>query len=438
MNEERQNGTTMSASVPVIAAVATVVLGCWAVVTILDWQLGFASTIFVTRDVAAIYCLCMVPLASLLATLLATLLASTARRRWSTEVLMAVATVSLSLCLPWIPATPHETDSVFEGSFRSDLLRAFVALGLMLSAASWINLFIVVSQRRTQSRRREPVSGIGAAILVSFLLASVVPVIYLQARCHHGTRMLTELLEQSRFGEARILVRELQQLAPSMQWRDRSLTSVSREINRYVRDLEFQVSASRAGSSGIVDDRLMRCRHLAMLGRTHEALVELMPLLDSPASHIACDLCGTIHETNAQWQTARQYHRRAKAEWHHQPSSPEREAGILRAATRLAYCERKLGHYDLAEIEYQEVLARSPTADTHFLLAQFYEDMQHSEKARAHARRAMELAPRQYLRDGTILIDKLAVGHFGCLGVSSAEWKRGGAVAAGSIPSRPE
>ena len=389
-----------------------------------------ASTIFVARDVAAICCLCTLPLASVLA--------SIAQRRWSVRVLVVIAILSLGICLPWIPATPHQADLGSAGSLRLDLLRTIAALGLMLAAVSSINVYSAVRQRRTQTRHSEPLSIVGVTILVTLLLAMIVPVIYLQARCHHGARMLTEFLEQSRFGEAQSLVRVLHRLSPSLQWRDRSLKSISREIDRYVRDLESQVSSSRVESSETVDDRLLRCRHLAMLGRTREALVELMPLLDSPVGHIACDLCGTIYETTGHWQTARQYHRRAKSEWHRQPSTPEREAGLVRATTRLAYCERKLGNYDLAEVEYQHVLAQSPTADTHFLLAQFYEDMQQSEKARAHARRAMELAPRQYLRDGTILIDKLAVGHFGCLGVSSAEWMRGGSAASASLPSRSD
>jgi hypothetical protein len=166
MNDESEDGTAMSASVPTIVAVSTIVISCWAVMTLLDMQLTLASTIFVTRDVAAIYCLCMVPLASLLATLLA----STAKRSWSVGVLMVVATISMGLCLPWILATPYEADSVFAGTLRSDLLRTVVALGLMLSAASWINIFIAVSQRRTQSLCRESISGIGTALVVSFLL----------------------------------------------------------------------------------------------------------------------------------------------------------------------------------------------------------------------------------------------------------------------------
>jgi tetratricopeptide (TPR) repeat protein len=96
-------------------------------------------------------------------------------------------------------------------------------------------------------------------------------------------------------------------------------------------------------------------------------------------------------------------------------------AGLLQATTGIAYCQRKLGHYADAEATYQQVLTLSPTADSHFLLAQFYEDAQQAEKARTHARRAMALAPTRYRQEGEKLIRKLTVYHFGCLSVFTAE-----------------
>ena len=87
--------------------------------------------------------------------------------------------------------------------------------------------------------------------------------------------------------------------------------------------------------------------------------------------------------------------------WEARPESPARAAGVLRATTGIAYCLRKLGRYAEAEVAYREVLALSPTADSHFLLAQFYEDAQQAGKAREHARRAIELAPDRYPKDGS-------------------------------------
>jgi hypothetical protein len=67
------------------------------------------------------------------------------------------------------------------------------------------------------------------------------------------------------------------------------------------------------------------------------------------------------------------------------------------------------------------VLALAPTAESHFLLAQFYEDTQQAMKAEAHARQAMILDRRRYLAEGQNLIDKLITLHFGCWGVAAAD-----------------
>jgi tetratricopeptide (TPR) repeat protein len=78
-------------------------------------------------------------------------------------------------------------------------------------------------------------------------------------------------------------------------------------------------------------------------------------------------------------------------------------------------------HNALAEAAYQQLLELDPSADTHFLLAQFYEGTQQAAKAQFHARQAMALAPDRYDQAGQRLIDKLITHHFGCWGASAAE-----------------
>jgi tetratricopeptide (TPR) repeat protein len=96
----------------------------------------------------------------------------------------------------------------------------------------------------------------------------------------------------------------------------------------------------------------------------------------------------------------------------------------------MGYCRRKLGRYAEAEATYLEMLELAPTAESHFLVAQFYEDTQQTAKAREHARKAMALAPDRYDDVGRRLINKLSVYHFGCLGVYDVEKKH----ASGSPP----
>lgn len=261
-----------------------------------------------------------------------------------------------------------------------------------------------------------PIAVLGFGVLVLVLL----PTVYIAARCQHEITELINLIEQSRIAEARQLCQVLTALSPSADIRGRPLKKLAHEIDRDLGALTSRLAAIGPDPE-LPEQQLERCRLLAILGRGDEALVELIPLRQTPVSPAAHDLCGTIHETTAHWTMARVCHLRAKADWIRQPESSDRTAGVFRATTRIAYCHRKLGAYELAEEAYREALMQSPTAETHFLLAQFYEDMQQARKAMDHARQAMKLAPQRYQHAGRTLIDKLTVGHFGCLTIHFAE-----------------
>ena len=82
-----------------------------------------------------------------------------------------------------------------------------------------------------------------------------------------------------------------------------------------------------------------------------------------------------------------------------------------------AYCLRKLGQYSAAEQAYRQLLLLSPTPDTHFLLAQFYEDTQQSTAAAAHARQAAQLAPGRFAEPVRQMSRRLATASFGCFAI---------------------
>ena len=94
---------------------------------------------------------------------------------------------------------------------------------------------------------------------------------------------------------------------------------------------------------------------------------------------------------------------------------------MARAVTGVAFCERKRGHLREAEAAWQELLSLAPTAETqadaHFLLAQFYDDTQQTEKSQFHVQQAMKLDPEQYVEPGRQLLSKLVTSHFGCVGI---------------------
>ena len=248
----------------------------------------------------------------------------------------------------------------------------------------------------------------------------MVPSIYVGERCRRDAARLGEFLEQSRYGEARGLLHGLLALDGRREWNGVPLPRVAEDVDRIVRALESRVSVPLAVAA-TADEQLDRARQLAMLGRTGEAVDVLKAVRDPSAAPEVDTLHATICENRGEWEAGLGLYQSARAAWESRPRSPAREAGLLRATTGVAYCQRKSGRYAEAEATYRQVLALSPTADSHFLLAQFYEDAQQAGNARTHARRAMEIDPARYQQEGDRLITKLTVFHFGCLGVFGAE-----------------
>lgn len=243
----------------------------------------------------------------------------------------------------------------------------------------------------------------------------VVPRLYIHARCRRDLAQIDGLLAQSRFGEARLLVHRVLALERHAVINGTPLSVLAAEVDRVVEQIEARVAVQphlQASNDALVE----QARYLAMLGRVNEALGVLgrSPALDDHPP--ACNLRGTIYETQEQWRLARYWYARGNGAWA-AAHTTDNTAGQAQALIGIALCERKLGRIGEAETNWQELLRLSPTADSHFLAAQFYEDTQQAAKALHHANIAAQLAPERYKRAGQELIDKLQTSHFGCLGV---------------------
>jgi tetratricopeptide (TPR) repeat protein len=223
---------------------------------------------------------------------------------------------------------------------------------------------------------------------------------------------LGELLTQSRLVEAADLARAILALDPDATFRGRSLNATAEEIDRTMGGLVARVAVPLPPGAPPAA-RVERARLLAVLGEGTLALATL----ESTSGPDADNLRGTIFESGGDWPAAREAFRRAEAALATTPPTPARDAALVRSATGVAYCERKLGRYAEAEAAYRRVLELSPTADSHFLLARFYEDAQQTSLAAEHARHAVELAPDRFSREGGLLLRRLTASHFGCLGV---------------------
>lgn len=372
------------------------------------WDAGRAPVPFAWIDVALVHVLCALPLAGLFAAFVYDRLPAAG----------AVAVAALALGAGIAPLADDLRADVVDALRANPLLgtalRAGAAFGFV--AGALLGAAVLASARRPTGAPRlalvPALLGIAALVLP--------PATYTTAHCRHDAAELGELLDQSRLGEARELARGLLVLDTDRTWNGRPLSDAADEIERAVADLEARVAVPLR-TYAPTRERFDRARTLAMLGRTDDALAVLEPVDDPGWTAEVESLRGTIHETRGEWGAGLTAYRAARRAWEWRPESPARAAGVLRAATGVAYCLRKAGRYAEAEGAYQEVLALAPTADSHFLLAQFYEDAQQAGRAREHARRAIELSPDRYGRDGERLIRKLTVFQFGCLGVFDAE-----------------
>jgi tetratricopeptide (TPR) repeat protein len=286
-----------------------------------------------------------------------------------------------------------------------------VALVYLLSAMPLAASLAVVFTLRFASSQR-----ILAVVALETLVLLIVPRLYIYARCQSDIAEVRGFIEQSRIGEAQSLANRVLRLNRHAAANGYPLKRLSDELDKAVRQIELRVAAPFNDATG-TGEPLARARDLAMLGRTTQALAVLDSApasVDSPQAH---NLRAMIYETLSDWRAAGESYARARASWQSLPESTERAAGLLQANIGIAYSQRKLGRLHQAEAAFQEVLRLAPTADSHFLLAQFYEDTQQAAKAQSHAFQAAFIDPQKYGRQVEQLVDKLETSHFGCLSV---------------------
>jgi tetratricopeptide (TPR) repeat protein len=365
-------------------------------------------------DVAVVHFLCALPLSGAIAGWLLQ------RHSHSGILLIAGLVFSLWLLLVFRSGSTGDSDSA-AGLAMALIVRAVgslsVSVAIVLVLATLTSLLTTTSDM-VRDNSHSARSGQGFAIFSACLLF-MAPAIYTLARTQHDLKQLTILLQQSRLGEARMLAVRVAALNPIGTWQGHPIQSVATDLERKVSSIEERVAAPLSVEA-TAEERLNRARDLAILGRT-ESAIAMLESSEVSGSPDTWNLLGTIYETRREWIAGRTAYERADRVWKSQEISPETKANQIRALTGIAYCERKMGRYVEAEKAYLALLALSPSADNHFLLAQFYEDTQRASLAEMHARRAISLDPERYALEGAKLIDKLVTLHFGCWGVGRSE-----------------
>ncbi len=248
-------------------------------------------------------------------------------------------------------------------------------------------------------------------------VALVVPVLFEQERIEKGLTRLGERIDEQRLGSARQLAVEILAINPQARFRKQPLRLVERRLRAELLALQLECD-SLSSSADQPAAALQKASLLAMRGESRDSEAIALRLVDqTPVAVEACLLLGTLSEERGEWPASRDWNARAqmllKAESVRIPEE-------VRAWKGIAFAERKLGHRSAAEAAYLAALELAPNAETHFLLAQFYEDMQRAQEAAKHARAAISLDPASYRLLAESLIEKLLVNHTGCLSIYRA------------------
>ncbi|MDB5339304.1 MAG: putative O-linked N-acetylglucosamine transferase, family, partial [Planctomycetaceae bacterium] len=247
-------------------------------------------------------------------------------------------------------------------------------------------------------------------------LALVMPVLFEQERIKKSLTRLGERIDEQRLGSARQLAVEVLAINPQARFRKQPLRLVERKLRVELAALQAECD-SLSSSENQPAAALQKASLLAMRGESRESEAVARRLVDrTPVAVEACLLLGTLSEERGAWPASRDWNSRARTLLKGSVRIPE----AVRALQGIAFAERKLGNRAAAEAAYLAALELAPTAGAHFLLAQFYEDMQRAQEAAMHAQAAIRLDPAAYRLPAESLIEKLLVNHTGCLSIYRA------------------
>jgi tetratricopeptide (TPR) repeat protein len=246
--------------------------------------------------------------------------------------------------------------------------------------------------------------------------AWLVSMAYSSSRARELETVLRDYATQGQWQKARRAAHRLQTLDPRRHVESRPIRLIAYDLDERVSSLEREI-AQFSPTNSSPEEQLQQAIRLAGVERFAEAIALVQPLAQRSD---ASNLLGTMCEHQERWTIARDWYQRARSA---AGTDSAGDAERVRALMGIGYTERKLGHLREAEAAWLQALELSPTANLHFLVAQFYRDTQQASAAHRHLVRAIELAPERYREAGRTLTDELMISHFGCAAVWSADRK---------------
>ncbi len=370
-----------------------------------DQVAGVIVLPFVYRDVAVVCLLSIAPAAWMLGHLLQKRLTTLSR-----GLLAALLwTIAWNFFFRFQETAGRVDEIPVFGGFSRFAASLCISFGAVLVVQS-------VIKASDPHRRNDLQTNILRTVCCLTILA-LVPRIYIDARGRHDAEQYFSLRQQSRLGEASSLLRRMLILDTTIRKDGYFLRREQSELDREIDSLNRQVSIELSATASF-DQRLQRSRLLAMLGHTSHAINLLLEESESVRSVEACSLLGTMHENGHDWNSAIRFYGIAERLLKLSSSETDTSAKEYQVAMGSAYCFRRLGRLNEARACYLRLLEINPNADTHFLLAQFFEDIQETSSAQHHTLEAARLDPNRYRERGLKLIRKMRSLHFRCLNVS--------------------
>lgn len=387
-----------------LRGIAVAILGAWfASLALTCWDRGILLP-FAWPEVGAVHVACAIPLAWLLWQAIGAKIAGEGHSLGMTLVLSA-AMLGVFRLLFW-HLSPSDTPP--ELLANSHLLLR-VAAGFT-AAMGIAGLLLVLNSRWfiSHETERQPIHPL--AWTFAAMTIALVPTTYEYSRVKSDATTAHEHLSQSRLAEAADLLNRCVVLDSTGSFHGEAfcetLPALTVEIDR-IRQYLQQPLSEPASEQQLIE----RGKALAMLGRNEEALLVLLPAASSPqfgqwGGH---QLLGTLYQDRRDWEESLFHFRLAAHD-----ATEKNPIPLANAMQGQAFALRKLGRIEDAEAAYLELLGLAPTADNHFLLAQFYDDIQDTHLAVEHAELAKKLDPTNYQGASDSLVRQATANHFGC------------------------
>lgn len=252
------------------------------------------------------------------------------------------------------------------------------------------------------------------AVAMVGAFAMFVPAAYVDALTD-GIRIdLENSLKERRYVLAERQARTMAELKRSGSVHGRDLAGLVVELRQTVDKLEAEVRRPLAVRAPVADIG-RRITLLMHLDRFEDALRLLSPLRrDARFQSICLDYQGLCWQRLQQYRNSLDAYQSAVAYWSRQPESDRKRLSLASAWKGIGFAARRLSQRTLEEQAYRTLVDLSPTAESHFLLAQCYSEHQKTQLAADHSTIAVQLDPKMKAQSESMLTS-MSRDHFGCL-----------------------